>query len=320
MPHITFIHGIANKPPESKLRKIWLGALSNDFLGNGDGIDLGASGVTSSMIYWADVLYDKPMAEGSFESVVDYESNESVAEKEGADPDMSWRETLGGDEKKMVDALAAKFSFDVLMNDNAVPDEAAIARTMERIPLPWFVKRRLMKWLLKDVHHYLFNYDFSPRAGATFKVQEEIRSRVVKKLKEVKTDKHIVISHSMGTVIIYDCLKRVADCPTIDGLMTIGSPLGIDEIQDKFAPEWNRENGYPEKLQGGWVNVYDALDPVTGFDGNIANDYKQGGNELIEVINEPNWGAWRHNITNYLSGKKLRASLMKLLDRVPETI
>ncbi len=95
--------------------------------------------------------------------------------------------------------------------------------------------------------------------------------------------------------------------------MTIGSPLGLDEIQDMFKPEWTRDNGFPEKLKGEWINVYDTLDPVTGFDGNIANDYKQNGNEVIDVINEQNWGAWRHNITNYLSGPKFRTAMAKLL-------
>ncbi|RDC57903.1 hypothetical protein DU508_02825 [Pedobacter chinensis] len=313
MPHVTFIHGIANKPEEKKLKKIWLDALAQDPLNNDDAIDLGALGITTSMIYWADVLYDKPMEDAIFESVSNYESNEAIISESSADPDMAWREHLSGDERKMVDSLASKLSFDVLMNDDAVPDEKEMARTLERIPLPWFVKRRLMKWLLKDVHHYLFNKTFSPRAGVSFIVQDEIRSRVLNKLNEVKTDLHIVISHSMGTVIIYDCLKRVAECPAIDGLMTIGSPLGIDEVQDKFAPEWNRENGFAEKIKGPWINVYDSFDPVAGFDGNIANDYKLSGEEVIEVINEQNWGSWRHNITNYLSGPKLRAALKGML-------
>ena len=313
MPHITFIHGISNKPAENKLKQIWLDALASDLLNNGDGIDLGAMGVTTSMIYWADVLYAKP-EEILKEAVANLESTEEVAGKSEADPDMSWRDTITDEEKKMVDSLAAKLSFDLLVNDDYRPDEKDVEKTLERIPLPWFIKRRIMKWLLKDVHHYLFNQEFSPASGITYKVQEEIRSRVLKKLNEVQSDRHIVVSHSMGTIIMYDCLKRVAECPAIDGLMTVGSPLGIDEVQDKFAPEWTRANGFPEKVKGPWINVYDTLDPVTGFDGNIANDYKRNGEEVIEVINEQNWGSWRHNITNYFSEPKLRAALLNMLN------
>ncbi|WP_448700977.1 hypothetical protein ACFGVR_02760 [Mucilaginibacter sp. AW1-3] len=314
MPHVTFIHGIANKPEEKKLVKIWLDALAGDLLGNDDGLDLGASGVTTSMIYWADVLYDKPLEEVVAESVINFENAEGIALSANVDADMSWREGLTGEEKAMVDALAAKLAVDTLVSDVALPTQAEMAITLERIPLPWFVKRKLMAWLLKDVHHYLFNTNYSPRPGVSYNVQDEIRRRTLEKLNAVNTDKHIVVSHSMGTVIMYDCLKRVTGCPPINGLMTIGSPLGIDEVQDKLAPEWSREDGYPAKVNGPWINVYDMLDPVTGFDGNIANDFKQNGNEVIQVIKEENWGAWRHNITQYFSEPKLRQALKSMLD------
>src|SRR5690606_13298098 len=118
------------------------------------------------------------------------------------DPDMSWRGEISGEEREIVDALAAKLSFDVLVNDAFTPPDDTIGRTLERIPLPWFVKRRMMKWLLKDAHHYLFNAEYSPRPGATYKVQDEIRGRILKAMNDVQTDRHIVVSHSMGTIMM----------------------------------------------------------------------------------------------------------------------
>jgi hypothetical protein len=312
MAHVTFIHGISNKPAQDKLLRLWLRSLEEK-----DGLDLGTSGVTTSMVYWADVLYPEPLADAGLESTGDLENNAAVAERAGADPDMSWRQKIVGDEKEMVDALAAKLTFDVLVDDLATPPASEFDRSLERVPLPWFVKRRIMKEFLRDVHHYLFNTSFSPRAGVSYQVQDEIRQRMVSVLKEgaAKPGPHIVVSHSMGTVIAYDCLKRVPECPVVQGLMTIGSPLGIDEIQDQLQPGWSREDGFPSaKVAGGWVNVFDTLDPVTGFDGSIANDFRKGGAEVIEVINEPNWGAWRHNITKYLNGPRLRDSLGRLLN------
>jgi len=44
MPHITFIHGISNKPPEKQLKKISLEAMANNFRGNNDSIALGTAG------------------------------------------------------------------------------------------------------------------------------------------------------------------------------------------------------------------------------------------------------------------------------------
>jgi predicted alpha/beta hydrolase family esterase len=174
-----------------------------------------------------------------------------------------------------------------------------------------------MKQFLRDVHHYLFNATFSPRAGVSYQVQDEIRRRTVAVLQSSASKKgpHVIVAHSLGSVIAYDCLKRVRPCPAVTSLMTIGSPLGIDEVQDRLRPEWTREDGYPsETLESQWITVYDSLDPVTGFDGNIANDFKKAGREVIEVINEENWGAWRHDAGKYLRGPKLRAALSHALD------
>ena len=55
MPHVTFVHGLANKPPPQTLHDIWLRALAA-----GNGLDLVAEGVSTSMCYWADVLYASP--------------------------------------------------------------------------------------------------------------------------------------------------------------------------------------------------------------------------------------------------------------------
>jgi hypothetical protein len=64
MPHVTFIHGIANKPPADRLLRSWERTLAAN-----DGVNLGAEGVTRSMVYWADVMYESPMSDDGFESL-----------------------------------------------------------------------------------------------------------------------------------------------------------------------------------------------------------------------------------------------------------
>lgn len=307
MAHITFVHGIANKPPHEQLLDLWRRTLAT-----ADGLDLGAEGVTATMVYWADVLYESPLPDGAAESA----SDEAVAE--GLSPasvdldlermdaaEQAWTARLGA---KLGVALAVEAAVDRL----PLPAEGAL----ERIPLPWPVKQRLMKRLLRDVHHYLFNEESRPRAGAAYRVQDEIRRRTVEALVAgaARPGPHVVVSHSMGTVIAYDCLKRVAAAPVVDGLMTIGSPLGLDEIQDKLQPEWTRDDGFPhERVRGSWVNVYDSLDPVAGLDPKVANDYRRGGAAAIEDVNEQSSGAWRHDISKYLAGPELRGRLKRLL-------
>jgi alpha-beta hydrolase superfamily lysophospholipase len=174
-----------------------------------------------------------------------------------------------------------------------------------------------MKAFLRDVHHYLFN-DVSRVRGQEFQVQDEIRRRFVETLKADAAANaggpHVVLSHSMGTVIAYDCFKRVPDCPRVDALLTIGSPLGMDEIQDKMQPEYTEHDGYPSaRVASAWGNVYDNLDVVAALDPSIRNDYRQNGNKVINDMRVMNDGAWRHNISEYLKRSDLRDWLRREL-------
>jgi hypothetical protein len=56
MPHVTLIHGISNKPPPEDLLRIWRETLANA----AEPLPLGDLGVTSSLVYWADLLHEKP--------------------------------------------------------------------------------------------------------------------------------------------------------------------------------------------------------------------------------------------------------------------
>ena len=109
------------------------------------------------------------------------------------------------------------------------------------------------------------------------------------------------------------------DCPPIDGLITLGSPLGLDEVQDAVAPSGDRVTSRSEKLEGPWINIFDPLDPVVGFDPHFANDYLRDGVEVVVDVRESNWGQWRHNIVKYLGGPRLRAELKRLLAGAPSS-
>lgn len=309
MPHVTFIHGIANKPAHDRLLTIWRQSLAED-----DGIDLGARGITSSMVYWADLMYEKPAEEGSA-----HESTGEEVATDAADEDLAWTEELSGDEAAFCNSLSEKLHFDAASpgGDDYEPPQDDSGIAFERIPLPWFIKRRLMKVLLRDVHHYLFNSEHSPRPGERYRIQETIRQRFVDALARDAAGNsggpHVVVSHSMGTVIAYDCLKRVPECPSIDALITVGSPLGIDEVQDKLKPEYSRDDGFPrEKVGGGWANVFDRLDPVA-IDTHLANDYREAGAEIVTDIKVTNSGKWRHDLTKYFSQDDLRKALSDAL-------
>lgn len=314
MPHVTFIHGIANKPAKERLLESWEADLE---LG---GLDLASEGVSTSMVYWADVVYASPSeSDANFESV---EEGLGTAER---DEDLAWVEELTAEEKDFVESFREKLGFDAdsPQGDDYTPpvskesEAAEEALQFEAIPLPWFIKRRVMKTLLKDVHHYLFNTKFSPRPGEEYQVQDHLRQLFVSQLEQDAKEvdgAHVVVSHSMGTVISYDCLKNVPDCPKISGYMTVGSPLGISEIHDNFKPTYNKHDAFPSaKVAGDWVNVYDRLDPVA-FDTRLANDYRKGGVELVTDQKVQNSGAWRHSSSKYYRQQVLCDHLRNLLE------
>jgi hypothetical protein len=310
MSHITFIHGLSNKPEAEILHQIWRRALAK---GN-NSLDLVDEGVTTTMVYWADVLYPAPDP-----NVADYES---ALERTPQELDASGNAQIPvGANNKERQFLQAMRVQDTRMNDAEIAGASNTGSTadnatkLERIPLPWSIKKKIMEAKIRDAYLYLFNKEFSPRPGTTYRVQDEIRSRFITTLKAAPTGaRHVVVSHSMGTMIAYDCLKRVPGCPTIDGLMTMGSPLGIDEVQDCFEPEWTRANGYPRtRIKTQWINVYDHLDVVCGADPKIANDFCDGDVERIQDLSVTNEGAWRHSIVKYLARDEVRNALRTML-------
>jgi hypothetical protein len=307
MAHVTFIHGIGNKTPAETLRSSWLTSLADN-----DGLELDAEGVSSSMVYWAEFMYEAPLpVSGGKESL------ESVEYRGIQDVDMDWSAEVDPEEQATMARLAAKLEaarIEAGLVDAAEPDSSK-AEGAEEL-LPPFMAERFMKAFLRDVHHYLFNQLHRPRAGVEHRIRDVIRERVVQTLQQGadQPGPHIVISHSMGTVIIYDCLKRVGDTPRVDALVTIGSPLGLDEIQDQLRPEWSRSNGFPsERVADRWLNVYDRIDVVALLDPKLANDYRREDASVVVDLNENNYGRWRHDIGKYLGGQRLRTELADML-------
>ncbi|EAU54942.1 alpha/beta hydrolase [Mariprofundus ferrooxydans] len=318
MAHVTFIHGIGNKPEQKELLTRWRRALANA----ATPLDLSAEGVTSEMVYWADVLYAEPVSSDTYE-----ESSSEGSDIEGVAGEtevVSLSQSTDTDESLWISAIAQRLgteSFNLYDHSEAQSSfsapEGSFANELERIPLPWVVKKEFLRRFIRDVHHYLFNSTSTPRPGETYEVQTEIRKRFIEKLKlaDGKAGPHIVVSHSMGTVIAYDCLKRVPECPCVDALITIGSPLGIDEIQDKLKPEWSRNDGFPqEKVISDWNNFFDPLDIVSRLDTHLANDYKREGVEVILDQRQSNDGLWRHDVEKYLKGREVSSAIEQLLE------
>jgi hypothetical protein len=83
----------------------------------------------------------------------------------------------------------------------------------------------------------------------------------------------VIVAHSLGSVIVYDVLCE----PALAGLhvdlwVTLGSPLGIGNIQNRLRDGAGRPNPVPTQLAA-WDNFADRFDPVA-LDATLHDDFR----------------------------------------------
>jgi hypothetical protein len=80
---------------------------------------------------------------------------------------------------------------------------------------------------------------------------------------------------SMGTMVAYDVARNCPECPAVDTLITLGSPLGIREVQDELVAVDAGAGGvdFPAAKVRRWINIYDPLDPIAAADPKLASNF-----------------------------------------------
>ncbi len=323
---VVFIHGLARKPSPEKLREIWTWALGRDnpmpsiFAPPNSGLNLGTRGIPQRFTYYADVFYGT-----DFEAELDsyYEANETLEiQAEGLDiveSDLQLPAPVTPREEQFLVNFEAKLSAaaalspapDVVRPVGALPD-ADTQEIARWLPDP--VKRTVIRKAAMEAYYFLFDKEYARPDGTSFYVRRELRSRLLRDLEAARAsaEKVVIVSHSMGTMLAYDVLRNCPECPNVDTLITLGSPLGIREVQDELAAAPSGVD-FPARSLDTWVNIYDPLDPICGPDPRMANDYRPSGGKQVVDVRESNWGRWRHTITHYLAGTELRKHLSRAL-------
>ena len=74
----------------------------------------------------------------------------------------------------------------------------------------------------------------------------------------------VLIGHSLGSIIALDLVRRWPGQLHIDLLLTLGSPAALGPMQKHLE---GLADDLPREFLGGWINVYDPSDPVTGGSG-----------------------------------------------------
>lgn len=317
---VVFIHGLAKKPHPDKLTELWLWGLGRDnpqpdvFAPPNAGIALGTLGIPHHFNYYADVFYGT-----DYETDLDgyYEASIAELETEGLhalEASLDMPKPVTPREAEFLIAFERHLAATPSLN----PDDSA-ARAIDKevaALIPGAIRQAIIKKAAMEAYYFLFNKEYHRADGARFNVREELRRRLVEQLVKAHraATRLIVVSHSMGTMVAYDVLRNCSDAPPVDTLITLGSPLGVREVQAELKAIDSARVDFPDRV-GRWINIYDPLDPICGADPCFANDYTPVNGKAVVDVKESNWGSWRHSITHYLSGTRFRAHLNDALKR-----
>src|SRR5690606_2005247 len=80
-----------------------------------------------------------------------------------------------------------------------------------------------------------------------------------------------VVAHSQGSIVALEVLATTPGIETVT-LVTIGSPLGLQEVQDFLEVEPRRRPFLRPPCIDRWHNFADPLDPVA-LDKGLANEF-----------------------------------------------
>jgi len=265
---VVYVHGNGNKVREELLKRQWDQALF--------GRD---AGTASRMAYWAPVLHPTPLPDPDFDEVdLPPTLEEARAEAAPAEPPAE------------LAAYASRMEYAAEALVEGEQREAA-AGGEEVLPLPRAARiaifKRLVGLTFRDVSAYFFG-------GHAERMRDVVRQTIA----DIE-EPFVMVGHSLGSILAYDVLRedeqRSKELPL---LVTIGSPLGVQEIQDLITA--------PLQVPAGaraWLNACDFRD-VVALDHTIRPEYEPP--ERCTDIEVKNTSDNHHGAREYLSSSAVR--------------
>ncbi|HIF9319192.1 lipase family protein [Photobacterium damselae] len=242
--HYIAIHGRSNKPPTHILEDSWLRAIND---GRKQTTQSLINKSQFSMAYYADVFYQQPLYFDPEPYLPDMPSNHSPI-------------PLAVDEDHLSEMMEQnKWRLDNHFFEPLL-SEFGVYRALNYLSKP------LLRYWLTDVYHYFHDPAFAL----------EIEKPLIRLLQEYRHHSITLISHSLGTVIAYNVLQKLAaqrttQDITIDKWITLGSPLGLASVKAQLKQNLQGSLAVPENVLV-WHNYSDKRDIVC-IDGDLADDF-----------------------------------------------
>ena len=174
------------------------------------------------------------------------------------------------------------------------------------LPLPErsrsLMTRHLSRVFLRDAHDFLFDPER----------RQAMMQSLADRLKP-GGGPFVIVAHSLGSLVAWELLRTLQrDACPVRLLVTIGSPLGIQEIQDILLQWGDGPLRLPECVDK-WVNVADRLDPVA-IDNTLAGEFAVS-DRGVAVTDDSDWGLnedspWHpHSATGYLRSPEVQRAM-----------
>lgn len=278
---VVYVHGIGQHAPADALKLEWDLALF--------GRDLGPR---SRMAYWADLVHGPaPAARAKSAASRRPDDNRPLA----LDDVIA---AAGLPAKQQ--APAREFALKVLEELGIQEEVSSQGPRKKVLPLPaWMRKpmsRAFIEAFVADTAAYFFD------AG----LRRRIRQRLIEQLPASAEQPVTIVAHSQGSVIAYEVLSTLTpERIDIDALVTLGSPLGLREVQDFLDPQRH----VPTVVRR-WHNFADPLDPVAAdkaLSADFMSDDVTVQDELVMNSHSRRfWGFNPHSAVGYLAHPGVR--------------
>ncbi len=160
----------------------------------------------------------------------------------------------------------------------------AIARALEKV-LP-SKGRRLARIFLSQAAAYLHKPSLKEI------IDDLVTAQIIDELP--RDDKVVIISHSLGTIVAYDLMRRLRHQVKAKLLLTAGSPLGIEIVKRRLGPPLICLPNVDK-----WVNISDSEDFVA-FEARLTGK-TFGCDKIINIDQLDNGVEDAHDILKYLA-------------------
>jgi len=252
MTTVLLIHGINNQDnSKENIKKTWSDALKSGAAKAGRTMP---NNVKFIAAFYGDVLFEETESWNKNKptsSPMSIESpDEDYANDEVAALYLEFQKKYGISDKQISQELDAGDNFQAQKRMAKGIHKSwlkAIARVLEKI-LPSKGKR-VAKIFLSQAAAYLH------KPGLKEKIDDLVMTQIINGLP--KDEKVVIISHSLGTIVAYDLMRRLRHQVKVKLLLTAGSPLGIEIVKRRLGPPLICLPNVDK-----WVNVSDREDFV----------------------------------------------------------